>query len=137
MATAKLELWARLQAHAQSSRTVLKLGLLVGGKPPTRISQLSPSPLRQPLLSIFLHIRTRYLNLSFVREYVPINPISIIYPTKKADPSADTLARPDFSRKSSAKTVATYPQRPNTSCLAVHGHRRPRSFRCRRSWKVR
>ena len=90
-----------------------------------------------PALAFYPCTQTTRLNVSFVEEYVPINPISIIYPTQKADPSADTLARPDFSRNSSAKTVATYPQPPNTSCLTVHGHRRPRSFRCRRSWKVR
>ena len=44
---------------------------------------------------------------------------------------------PTFPHDSSTETVATYPQPPNTSCLAVHGHRRPRSFRCRRNWKVR
>ncbi|ABJ70890.1 hypothetical protein LSEI_2140 [Lacticaseibacillus paracasei ATCC 334] len=47
VATAKLEWWARLRAHAQKPRAVSKLGLLVGGKPPTRTSPLSPSPLRQ------------------------------------------------------------------------------------------
>ncbi|MDN6116805.1 MAG: hypothetical protein L0I71_01910 [Lacticaseibacillus paracasei] len=56
VATAKLEWWARLRAHAQNPRAVSKLGLLVGGKPPTRISDLlmQERPTMTPQLKFYM-----------------------------------------------------------------------------------